>query len=74
MGIGERINAARTAKGLSVEALAKMVGVNRSAVHRWEADERTPRIEYIFRLSVVLDIDVNDLVGTRKATRAEIAQ
>ena len=74
MGIGERINAARTAKGLSVEALAKMVGVNRSAVHRWEADERTPRIEYIFRLSVALDIDVNDLVGTRKDPESIMAQ
>ena len=74
MGIGERINSARTAKGLSVEALAKMVGVNRSAVHRWEADERTPRIEYIFRLSVALDIDVNDLVGTRKAPESIMAQ
>ena len=74
MGIGERINAARTAKGLSVEALAKMVGVNRSAVHRWEADERTPRIEHLFRLSVLLDVDVNYLVNGCKAPESIMAQ
>ena len=70
MGIGERITAAREAKGMTMEELGKKVGVGRSAISRWESDKRTPRIEHLFRLSVLLDVDVNYLVNGRKSGAA----
>ena len=74
MGIGERIRTAREAKNLTMDELAKQVGVNKSNVCRWEKDERTPRIEHLFRLSVLLDVDVNYLVHGRKAPESIMAQ
>lgn len=74
MGIGERITAAREAKGMTMDELGKKVGVGKSAISRWESDKRIPRIEHLFRLSVALDVDVSDLVGTRKAPESIMAQ
>ena len=74
MGIGERITAAREAKGMTMEELGKKVGVGRSAISRWESDKRTPRIEHLSRLSVLLDVDVNYLVHGRKAPESIMAQ
>ena len=74
MGIGERITAAREAKGMTMEELGKKVGVGRSAISRWESDKRTPRVEHLFRLSVLLDVDVNYLVHGRKAPESIMAQ
>ena len=74
MGIGERITAAREAKGLTMEELGQMIGVGKSAISRWESDKRVPRIEHLFRLSVALDVDVNHLIGSRKAPESIMAQ
>ena len=74
MGIGERIREARKAKGLTLEELGKQVGVSHASVSRWESDERTPRIEHLFRLSVLLDVDVNYLVHGRKAPESIMTQ
>jgi transcriptional regulator with XRE-family HTH domain len=42
---GELIRAARTARGLSQERLARRVGTHQSAVSRLEADEISPSAE-----------------------------
>ena len=39
MTVGERIKARRKELGLSVDALAELVGVNRATVYRYEGDE-----------------------------------
>lgn len=70
MGIGERIREARTEKGLTLEELGKQVGVSHASVSRWESEERTPRIEHLFRISVLLDVDLNWLVNGRKSGAA----
>lgn len=65
MGIGERIREARKAKGLTLEELGEQLGVSHAAVSRWENDERTPRLEHLFRLSLLLDVEVYYLMRGR---------
>ena len=53
-----------------LEELGKQVGVSHASVSRWESEERTPRIEHLFRISVLLDVDLNWLVNGRKSGAA----
>ena len=52
--IGEQIRAARKARGLTQEALARELNVTRSAVANWEQDRRLPDGETLLRLSSAL--------------------
>ena len=52
--IGEQIRAARKARGLTQEALAREPNATRSAVANWEQDRRLPDGETLLRLSSTL--------------------
>ena len=54
----------RIEKGLSQRELAERLYVTRTSVNRWESGTRLPNAEMIFRLSKVLDADVNILLST----------
>lgn len=54
----------RIEKGLSQRELAERLYVTRTSVNRWESGSRLPNAEMIFRLSKVLDADVNILLST----------
>ena len=57
------IAALRTKKGLSQEQLAERLYVTRQAVSRWETGETVPNTETLKRLSAVLDVSINTLLG-----------
>ena len=54
----------RTKLGLSQEELAEKVFVTRQAVSRWENGETTPTTETLKRLSKVLGVSINTLLGS----------
>ena len=62
MGIGETIQRARRAAGLTQEQLAGRVYVTRQAVSRWETGESEPGIDMRKLLARVLDVPVTDLL------------
>jgi transcriptional regulator with XRE-family HTH domain len=51
MGIADRIQGLRKAKGISQEQLADETGVSRQAVSKWESGQSTPDLEKIIQLS-----------------------
>ena len=53
----------RTDKGLSQQALADEVFVNRSTIARWESGSRLPDAMMISRISGILGADVNELLS-----------
>ena len=53
--IGEQLIAARKAKGMTQEALAKAMHVSRQAVSHWENNRAMPDAETLLRLSRALD-------------------
>ena len=54
--IGDRIKAARLAKGMSGDDLARAIGASRQTVSNWERGVYTPSRDNIFALSKALDI------------------
>ena len=70
---GERIRAARVAAGLTQEALAREVGVTRSAVAQWETDRAGQIGGNLARIAEVLGVSVGHLLtgGPREDGRAE---
>ena len=59
----ETLRKLRTEKGLTQQMLADKVYVARSSVVRWETGSRLPDATTIYRLSEVLDVDVNMLLS-----------
>ena len=54
----------RTQMGLSQDALAEKIYVNRQAVSRWENGETIPNVEALKLLSQVFDVSINTLLGS----------
>ena len=49
--LSERITLARTARGLTPEALSEAIGVDWRTVYRWEAGDNTPRLKTCERIA-----------------------
>jgi len=54
---GNQLRTARVAADLTQEALAAKLRCTKSAVSRWESEERRPELEHALRLREVLKID-----------------
>ena len=63
MTLGQNIQAARKAKGLSQETLAEQVGVSRQALGKWEKDTALPSLDNLRTLAAVLDVRMAELLG-----------
>ena len=54
---GDQLREARIAADLTQPALAAKLGCTKSAVSRWESEERRPELEHALKLKEVLKID-----------------
>lgn len=63
MTLGQNIQAARKAKGLSQEALAEQIGVSRQALGKWEKDTALPGLDNLQALAAALGTGVDALLG-----------
>ena len=71
MNIGENINNARKAAGISQKELAEQTGVYQKDISRWENGERTPTVAALAQICKVLQVsadDVLELNGKEKRT------
>jgi len=55
---GDRLEAARSAKGLSVEGLAAKIGVKKRTVMNWENDIASPRANRLSMLAGLLNVSI----------------
>jgi len=62
-GWARRLRAAREAAGLTIGELADRVGLEREAVARYDAGERTPNVLVGLALARALGADPRDLYG-----------
>jgi len=60
---GDRLEAARLAKGLSPERLAQKIGVKAKTVHAWENDTTSPRANKIQMLAGLLNVSIMWLIS-----------
>lgn len=56
--LGDRIEAARAAKDMSRDELAKRLGVKKSTIKKWENDQSEPRSNRLYMMGGVLDCNV----------------
>ena len=64
MTLGQNLQTARKAKGLSQEALAEKIGVSRQALGKWEKDTALPGLDNLQAAAQVLGVSVDMLLGT----------
>lgn len=63
MSIGEKIAAARKAKGWSQEKLGEEIGVSVQAVSKWENNLSRPDTDRLVKLCDLLEISLYDLLS-----------
>lgn len=61
---GQKLREVRTAKGYTQQALAEKLYVTRQTVSRWESGNRYPDLETLKKISVELEVSVNELLST----------
>lgn len=68
--IGARIRSARRAKGLSVNALSRLIDRHLHTVYTWEQGKGLPTVPDALALARVLDVTIGWLLeGERTTTR-----
>jgi len=60
---GDRLEAARQAKGLTPERLAQKIGVKAKTVHAWENDSSSPRANKMQMLAGLLNVSIMWLIA-----------
>lgn len=71
--LGDRLEAAREAKGLSVEGLADMLGVEAGKVTDWENDADAPRANRIQMLAGLLNVSIVWLISGESNGTSNVA-
>lgn len=61
MTLYEKIASAAKNAGMSVSALEQAAGLSKGAISKWRFVE--PRIGNLVRVALVLNVDINDLIG-----------
>ena len=64
--IGNKIRELRKARGLSIPALAKELGVGENSISNWELGRFEPSLFAVIRLADYFDITIDELVGRNK--------
>src|SRR5690554_5393524 len=61
--VGSRIKQIRKDKGISQTDMANLLGVKRPTYSNYENDNRTPDLEILKKISIVLEVDISELLG-----------
>ena len=70
MTLGQNIQTARKAKGMSQEALAERIGISRQALGKWEKDTALPGLDNLQALAAELGTGVDALLGAQAESPA----
>ncbi|MDP4181855.1 MAG: helix-turn-helix transcriptional regulator [Bacillota bacterium] len=56
----------RKSKGLTQKQLSRFSGVSKSMISAIECEERNPSVPVLYSLSVVLKVDISELISIRR--------
>src|SRR5690349_8023169 len=71
--IGARLRDARTAKGLSLRALAQTVGVSASLISQIETGKTQPSVSTLYAIVTALGVSIDELLDVAPAAAAPLA-
>ena len=60
--IVNRVKELRTAAGMTQKALADQLGVTVPTVSKWELGQRTPELERVFRMTLIIGVPIEEIV------------
>lgn len=63
MDLGKKLLELRKRRGLTREALAKMIGTSGAIIGKYEREERTPSVEIAKNIAQALDVSLDFLAG-----------
>lgn len=66
MTLGEKLKSCRTKKRLSQEKVAKLVGVSRQAVTKWENNQTVPNSNNLITLASIYGVSLDELVTEKQ--------
>ena len=66
---GEQLRRAREEKGMTQQSLAEKLFVTRQAVSRWECGDRYPDLLTTKKISLLLDVSLDDLLSGKEMTK-----
>ena len=69
--VGKNIQKFRKIKNITQEELAESLCVTRQAVSNWETNKTQPDIDMLTKLSVVLEVSVEELIYGESKTKLE---
>lgn len=72
--LANRLKEERTAKGLSLEALAKLSGVSRSMISQIERGEASPTVASLWNLTTALNVDFAELLDANRTSNGPIIE
>lgn len=67
---GDRLRRSREKRGLSQSELARLAGLQPSAVAHFEAERRKPSFDNVRALSQALDVSADYILGSNEGTTA----
>lgn len=68
-----RLRELRVSKGLRQEQVAKLIGVNKSAISTYENDSRQPSYEILVRLATLYRVTTDYLLGQSNSRAVDIS-
>lgn len=71
---GDRLEAAREAKGLTIEGLAEKLGVDAGTVETWENDADAPRANRVQMLAGLLNVSIVWLISGESNGTSRVAE
>ncbi len=71
--VGERIKDLREKHNMTQTALARRLGLSRSAVNAWEMGVSIPSVPYLLELSELFRVSVDYLLGRSRAEMVDIS-
>lgn len=74
MSFGDSLRKIREEKNLSQQEFADKLGVAQSTIGMWESGKRTPKIDELNRLAMILKITVSRLLGQKKEQKIEVVK
>ena len=74
MSVNNRIRIARNDQGLSLNALAKRIGVTSTCVWNWDHDNTSPRADALLRVADALNVSVEWLRDGKQSGSVSEAQ
>ena len=72
--IGQRIQYLRDKSGLTQSALAKLLGISRSAVNSWEMAITTPSLSNIVEMALIFNVTTDSLLFKSQRMSVDITE